>query len=1227
MNRFMKKNVSSEGFWSKIGAALKNAFLKAAGWIKGLFQKLSTRSLIFIAAGVFLLLAVFVTVLFLLLRTPEKPSDSSSSPPDTEAPSTTETEFLVTPIEGVEVEVSADGRSITLYVLEGTVSVDFASMVTAKESWTVMDDDKKILEDGVLPVTENGVSYTVSYGPSRLPYRVTIRYIEFYTVTFEGLDGYTLSVKRGGKAASPADLPEKTGYRFDGWDFDFDSPITENTYVKAKWTPNRYVITFDAAGGSVSPGTLEVTFGASVTLPEPSKTGFTFIGWYAGDRPVGSGTWEIAGDVTLVAAWDNHDYRITYDAAGGYVDKTVQGVSFGEAFTPPTPERVGYTFLGWFVGETPLDSSSYAYTTDVVCVARWAENRYTVHYVTNGGEEIASEALLFSEIGKRTPVRPGYTFGGWYYDPSLSETNIVVGEDGAVTAYAWWQEESRTSDFTFSLEEKGAVITGYRGTKSLCVVPSFIGGLPVVAVGEAAFENAATLVQIVLPETVTELGAGAFAGCSRLEKFNPIENTADSRPVDLEGFSSIGAGAFRGTAFVSVTIPDDMLSLPDELFAECTKLRQVNLNRVTELGAGVFAGCTALDSVTIPDGATSLGADLFRGCTGLLDLSIPSTVSEIGAGAFAGCTSLKAILLPRGLSSLEDELFAGCSALVTIGNLTSDNTALRTIGKYVFADCVKLSAIELPNNLASIGEGAFSGCTALVSMTIPASVTLLEDSLFSGCSRLQTLILRGVVTRIGDNAFSGCRLLSELILSEGLESIGEGAFLHCLSLTRMTLPESLTSIGKDAFSGCVKLQAVNIPLGVTEIPAGVFDGCGALETLTWHDGVTAVGDGAFAGCSLLSLPFMPASLQRIGVEAFRGCYDLQTLTLETALVSIGSRAFADCISLTRVLFKGSAEQWKGAVADDAFEGCTSLGDNIIVTPGIVDDLAPWLLANPSSGALWAIDNTLPMNGKRPAAVLAFAPENLFFNNLILTDPENADPVTGASVNPAYTWEMVVAGQTLTISSFEVYNFGGYGYVILDLGEEFIPAAGVARYAASLTIYGSAGEPLYQAELGECIFRNAVLSLTEDPSREESDPLGGFTLSSGPSLGMSYGAENLFDSNLDTRFFSQDRTPIVISFEEKVRLTSYSFITSPAGACYPEALPSGWTLYGGAENEDGEWEWVEVSRVESAGFSAESWVEHNINVEHDTAYRQYMLVFDGEGPLTLSEIMFFGNAVA
>ena len=134
-----------------------------------------------------------------------------------------------------------------------------------------------------------------------------------WVVTFDpdnGGDTFTQDVEYEGKAIKPTPDPEKTGYTFDGWyldeaeaPFSFDTTITSDITLKAKWKLNTYTVTFNSYGGTPVPPAQEVEYGLTATEPAaPEKTGYTFDGWYLGDEKYDFSA-AVEQNITLTAKW------------------------------------------------------------------------------------------------------------------------------------------------------------------------------------------------------------------------------------------------------------------------------------------------------------------------------------------------------------------------------------------------------------------------------------------------------------------------------------------------------------------------------------------------------------------------------------------------------------------------------------------------------------------------------------------------------------------------------------------------------------------------------------------------------------------------------------------------------------------------------------------------------------------------------------------------------------
>ena len=195
-----------------------------------------------------------------------------------------------------------------------------------------------------------------------------------YTVTFQSEGGSEVAsqIRANTPADQPAD-PTKEGYTFIGWyngesEWDFETPVTADLTLTAKWQINRYTITFDTAGGSEVPSITQ-DYGTAITPPAaPARTGYTFAGW---DRE--SPTTMPAENITLTARWQVNQYTITFKPENGGQDIVIKQ-DYGTAITAPAnPTKTGYTFAGW---DKTIPTTMPA--GDMTITARWTENRVIV---------------------------------------------------------------------------------------------------------------------------------------------------------------------------------------------------------------------------------------------------------------------------------------------------------------------------------------------------------------------------------------------------------------------------------------------------------------------------------------------------------------------------------------------------------------------------------------------------------------------------------------------------------------------------------------------------------------------------------------------------------------------------------------------------------------------------------------------------------------------------------
>ena len=204
--------------------------------------------------------------------------------------------------------------------------------------------------------------------------QITGEVIGAYTVTFQSEGGSEVAsqIRANTPADRPAD-PTKEGYTFIGWyngesEWDFETPVTADLTLTAKWQVNQYTITFKPENGGQDI-VIKQDYGTAITPPAaPTRTGYTFAGW---DREIPTAM--PAENMTITARWQVNQYTITFKPENGGQDIVIKQ-DYGTAITTPAnPTKTGYTFAGW---DKTIPSTMPA--ENITLTARWTENRVIV---------------------------------------------------------------------------------------------------------------------------------------------------------------------------------------------------------------------------------------------------------------------------------------------------------------------------------------------------------------------------------------------------------------------------------------------------------------------------------------------------------------------------------------------------------------------------------------------------------------------------------------------------------------------------------------------------------------------------------------------------------------------------------------------------------------------------------------------------------------------------------
>ena len=331
----------------------------------------------------------------------------------------------------------------------------------------------------------------------------------------------------------------------------------------------------------------------------------------------------------------------------------------------------------------------------------------------------------------------------------------------------------------------------------------------------------------------------------------------DEGSIEIVGYDGIES---------TFIIPDEIESLPllaiaDEAFRGDDDIEEVVFEgNVRSIGYQSFYSCENLTTVTFCDSLETISEEAFSYCFNLKDLILPENLYFIGKSAFIE-TGIIRVDISENVSDIGDCAFSGCESLVSIevadGNndYSSVDGALYNKNQTRFLCCpAGKRSIELADSVVQIAEGAFLYAEKINTITLPESVSRIEDEAFNGTSIKQITIPKNV-TFIGDYVFYGCtKLLNIEVESENLFYSSEDGVLYDKQKSKLICcPSQKTDI--------------DIPKSVNEIGMASFACCDRITKLIIPDGVTIIGEEAFANADNLSYLFVPESVIEIGRAA------------------------------------------------------------------------------------------------------------------------------------------------------------------------------------------------------------------------------------------------------------------------------------------------------------------------------------------------------------------------
>lgn len=424
----------------------------------------------------------------------------------------------------------------------------------------------------------------------------------------------------------------------------------------------------------------------------------------------------------------------------------------------------------------------------------------------------------------------------------------------------------------------------------------------------------------------------------------PLANGREVFGSYIKRFTVSGDGTTEYKSYDGLIYNADMTELifcPEGMDAAVTIPASVK-----KISARAFYNCRKLPAVTFAQGSAceEIGESAFGSCVLLESVVLPDTVASIGEDAFMSCSAMTAFTIPAALQSFDASLLNYCTGLQNL-YVSANNTLYQSIGGVLFSKDGKTliyylptrtdTSYTVPEGTEEIASGAFNSNKALQSVTIPASVKLIDRSAFQSCTSLAAVNFTAGGTEalvIGYQAFA-YTALNTVKIPARTASINEYAFSRT-SLASVTFEDGskLSYIGDGAFSR-TNLTVVTLPLSLREMGNSVFANCTMLTTATLPEGLISVGESLFENDTALVTVNLPATLQKLGNLAFQKCSALKSVNFakNSVIEVLYVGTFYGCSALESIELPASLteipdkdpELW-GSQYEGLFTGCSSL---------------------------------------------------------------------------------------------------------------------------------------------------------------------------------------------------------------------------------------------------------------------------------------------------------------
>ena len=425
-------------------------------------------------------------------------------------------------------------------------------------------------------------------------------------------------------------------------------------------------------------------------------------------------------------------------------------------------------------------------------------------------------------------------------------------------------------------------------------IPETFNGLPVKEINADVFASRTYLTGIHIPDTVTNIKANSFKGCTSI------------RVVEMPGVTTVGDNAFYG----------------------CSSIEEVEMPSVSSIGKSAFYGCSSIKKLSFPSHIRSIGVDAFSACSGLEEIEFGS-INTISTVCFKNCTSLKRITLPSNLSTVKIDAFEGCTSLE--GLYISDLIAWLKIdfeiegsnplkyAKNLYLNGEAITSLVIPTEITEIKKEAFNGATSITSVFAEHEITVATGA-FLNCSEITEIYLPNTTFSAG--SLSGCAGLESITMKKYESSthplfgaiFGEQEYeggarteqyfriydskdydlerkdcykvYYIPSSLKNVVLTSGTCLEYGYFYNCSNLQSVTLPSDMESFGRCAFYNCKKLKNFEFPEGLHTIDELAFSQCSSLEIIELPKNLSEMGLCVFASCEGIKEVKINSTSLSV-----------------------------------------------------------------------------------------------------------------------------------------------------------------------------------------------------------------------------------------------------------------------------------------------------------------------------------------------------